>query len=140
MFEDVLKRCGRFLTKIDFDYRNEVNDANVNTIRRECPNLQDIDLNCQSFWSRNEIETVIPVFNKVKKFNCRFLYAVSNKDLKELFLLNDGLESLDIYFRMGIQFSIFDFLPNETIKELLINYEKNVHRICKVSTVLIFVI
>ena len=121
MFENVMKRCGRFLTKIAFEHDSHVNDANVSTMTMECPKLQDIDLNWCVFRSRNEIDTIIPVFKKVKKFDCNFWYAVSNEDLKELFLLNDSLECLKLDFDEEINFSIFDFLPNETIKELAIN-------------------
>ena len=140
IFESLLKRCGRYLTKLIVDSYSDsqkcikVDNHIVNMIRRYCLYLQEINIGFRSFESKDEVETIKPIFNKMKKIECIFWYNVSNEELKEFFSLNSQLEYLSIYLEMTmLDMDFFDTLP-QTITKLTIRM-RNVplHRICHVS-------
>ena len=136
-FEKLLKKCGRFLTHLVLDNCAMVKSNIVNLLIRECPNLQDINFNDHDIHDDNInyfIEDIKPVFHKVKNFHCGFDYKVTDEDLKKLFSINDKLEYLNLRLTEDIYtFTFLDALPNETIRELIVNSDIPLHRIVYVS-------
>ena len=132
-FKRVLKRCGRFLTHLVFE-TCKVNNDIVNLVRRECPNLQDIDFSNDSITNKNYIQDIKSIFDKAKKCIFAFDFKVTDEDLKTLFSLNDKLEYLDIYFiEDSHSFTFLNELPHETIRELIIFSDISLNRIIQVS-------
>ena len=125
MLKNILKRCGRFLTYIVYDkgynYERLLNKNIVSLIKKSCPNLQVIDIPSQRCRDINDIRTIVPIFDKVKKFEIMCLNIVDNDNLKYLFSLNNQLESLNITFKITIHTNFLDVLPHKTMKELEIN-------------------
>lgn len=144
MFENLLKICGRFLKELDFSSDfipgddNRLNERTVSSILKLCPNLQSIDIGNLCFQEEIPIETIKPIFSKVKKFHCTIgidEYVVSDDDLKNLFLLNEKLESLEISCYESMSGNFLEGLPRETLRELIINSSNCIHidTICRVS-------
>ena len=97
MLESALKRCGRFLMHLVFDVGiYKVDNDILNLVRRECPNLQDIELTNHQSYNPNDVQAVKSVFDKVKKFKCSFEDEVTVGDLEDLFSVNEKLECLCI--------------------------------------------
>ena len=117
-----MKRCGKFLRELIFDYEDCTNiDIEVLEILvKECSNLKIIDL---GFCLEDEamIETLMPTFNKLNKFCCHLsnYHCIIDDDLKYLFSVNRKLEYLTMHLTEMITGSFLKMVP-ETIKEFTI--------------------
>ena len=135
MFESLLRRCGRYLQHVDLECF-KVNDQIVDIVKRECCNVQQINMGYQAVTSKNEIEMIKPIFKYFKKFELTLGNSdIDNEDLKNLLSLNEKLEHFDISDEGRITLNVLDALPSETIKELHISLKStSIQSICYVST------
>ena len=138
--ESVLEKCGLFVTNIDFDqcYDSTINKELVDIITRKCPNLQEIDVGFQNFEINNRIDVLMPIFDKLKRFDCAFDEydkATNDKDLGNLLLLNEKLEFFSISSNNILNGNFLNAIRGESMKELIITFGRNIpfHTICRVS-------
>ena len=118
MFEKIVKRCGRFLTRLslkfstmDFNHKESI----LSIIANECTNLQYIDLG--DYWlTKKIIKLFQPNFHKVEIFKCD-TDDLDDKDLNELFLKNSKLQHLKIV-TVDSDGSFLDSLSKETLTYL----------------------
>ena len=150
IFSNILDRCGNFLTHLEilsadspYDYV-KVDLPISNIIVAKCPNIQDIDIEYSilaDYVRSEEVETIKPIFDKVKKFRCSFRNIIDKKCVEDLFSLNNKMESLDISFREGTDVTVLNALPYKTMRELTIgfySYDIPFYQIFQVSLFLIF--
>ena len=138
MFQSLLKKCGRFLSKLVVNRAegDNVDNEILHTIRRECPNIQEIDIGLHEIRGKNDIETIKPIFSKLKKFYLSIdKRDIFDEDLIELFKLNKNIEVLDLFLNKRLTIDILYALPCETIRELLLSRLQTcpLHIICNVS-------
>ena len=120
MFQNVLKRCGRFLTQLHLWGLDDHDKRIITTVAQECQNLRVIDLAYHRV-SRECIQTISTIFSNVKKFKLYYLQDdVNDEDLAYLFSLNKVLEHLTIRFSEYhvVKGNFLDTLSCDTIKEL----------------------
>ena len=136
MFVDVLKRCGKFLTRLVINL-STVDSEILNLLKKKCPNLQDIDIIFrQDLKNKKDVETLKPIFDKVNCFNCLIGKEIRDKDLKCLFSRNNKLVCFRIYLHYKETCTYFESLPHETIRELQIwSIGTSFDRICDVSLI-----
>ena len=97
IFEYVLKKCGKFLTRLNLCEFNQIeDDINISIIANECPNLIDIDL---GHCSKKSIELIKPIFHNVEEFRI-FVKDVDDADLEKLLMLNKKLKTIRICIRI----------------------------------------
>ena len=134
MFLSILKRCGRYLTELILIYGHMLDEELVNMITKYCPQIQYIDLKDYYTFNKADIETVKPIFNLFRTFNCS-LRGMSNKESKKLFSLNKKLECLEINCNEALNGSFLFSLSRETMKELVLTTSQSIpfDRICHVS-------
>ena len=100
MFEEILKRSGRFLTSLSLKYiimdKYDGIDRKtiLNTIANECINLQSLDLGDYKI-TKIFVQLLQPNFNKVEDFRCA-TEDLDDEDLKNLFLENKKIKYLKI--------------------------------------------
>ena len=148
MLENLLRRCGKFLTQIigffDVKFENQENKF-LNTIKKECPNLKTLDMD-YCFFDDESIRNLKPIFKKIKRFRCSIMneYCENDQKLKDLFSQNSILESLDVVWENDFSDVSGDFInaiPYQTIKELVFFQEEestfSIHKICQVCMILI---
>ena len=134
IFKKILERCGRFLKYLVFEVSIVDKDI-VDSVTRNCPHLQDIDLiKLQYYFGEDSLSSLKPIFDKVKKFNCAIGWGVTDGDLQTLFAMNKKLESLQIYsWTDPDTYTFLDELPCETLREFTIKSKVPFQRICQVS-------
>ena len=112
-FEKVLRRCGRFLTKLVIEvFKVRVDREIIDTLIKECYNLKYLDMRLQSF-----------------------AYDVNDEDLIDLFTPMQKLEHLAIKISDRVNTTFLYVLPCENIKELILLKPISVpfYKICHVS-------
>ena len=98
MLKSILKRCGKFLTKIDFSNTYQWDERIYKIIGEECgKNLQFLDVRVVEL--RKEcIATLQTCFSNIEVFKCRIYWddTITDEDLSTLFHSNKKLRHLTI--------------------------------------------
>ena len=98
MFEEILKRCGRFLTHISLKFSDmDVDDSEnvLSIVAKECTNLRHIDLSHYRV-TKNFIQLFQPNFHKIEVLRCVTDGRINDNDFNNLFLKTTKLKHLKI--------------------------------------------
>ena len=134
-FAIVLKRCGRFLTKIDltgFEYFDKRHRQNINCIQsqsiaiakniaKQCPNLQYVHLG-QLYLTKKSLKSMKPRIKNVESLEIHVSGNVKDEDLSKLFAKCKKLKDLRIEESRScskLNGAFLNKLPQQTLIKLV---------------------